>query len=85
MEDERFNEMRLHEEWKHLLERNISAIDDIVKSYNDNDTIICVTSGVNITAFVCYFYHIQPSNDIPWCQAGDISPVNFTIGKKMLD
>lgn len=85
VEDERFNEMNYGEEWKNLLKRNIEAIDDIVKSYNDDDTIICVTSGVNFSAFVCYFYNIEPTNDTPWSQAGDISPIIFTSGKKMLD
>ena len=85
VEDERFNEMNYGEEWKDLLRRNIESIDDIVKSYNDDDTIICVTSGVNFSAFVCYFYNIEPNNDTPWSQAGDISPIIFTSGKKMLD
>ena len=77
--------MNYGEEWKNLLKRNIEAIDDIVKTYNDDDTIICVTSGVNFSAFVCYFYNIEPTNDTPWSQAGDISPIIFTSGKKMLD
>lgn len=85
IEDERLNEMNAGEEWKSLLIRNMNAIDDIVKSYQDEDTIICITSGVNFSAFVCYFYGIKPSNDVPWSQAGAISPIIFTIGKKMLD
>ena len=83
--DERFNEMNSNEEWEHLLKRNIAAIDDIVNSYEDDDTIICITSGVNFSAFVCYFYDIKPTNNVPWSQAGAISPINFTIGKKKLD
>ena len=85
VEDERFNEMNYGEEWNDLLKRNIEAIDNIVKSYNDDDTIICVTSGVNFSAFVCYFYNIEPTNDTPWSQAADISPIIFTSGKKLLD
>lgn len=85
IEDERFNEMNFDEEWKGLLVRNMNAIDDIVNSYEDEDTIICITSGVNFSAFVCYFYGIKPSNDVPWSQAVAMSPINFYIGKKMLD
>lgn len=85
IEDERFNEMYRDEEWGNLLNRNMKAIDDIVNKYNDDDTIVCVTSGVNFSAFVCYFYNIEPSNDIPWSQAVDLSPILFTKGKKMLD
>lgn len=83
--DERFNEMYRYEEWKDLLTRNMQAIDDIVSSYDDDSTILCVTSGVNFSAFVCYFYGIEPSNDVPWSQAAAMSPIIFTIGKKMLD
>ena len=85
IEDERFNEMNYGEEWEKLLKRNMQAIDDIVNKYSDDDTIICITSGVNFSAFVCYFYKIAPTNDVPWSQAGDISPIIFTVGKKMLD
>ena len=85
IEDERFNEKEVDEEWKDLLKRNMDAIDDVVKKYNDDDIIVCITSGVNFSAFVCYFYDITPSNDVPWSQAGDISPIIFTKGKKMLD
>lgn len=85
IEDSRFNEMQKNEEWKHLLKRNMEAIDDIVKTYKDDDTIICVTSGVNVSAFICYFYKIEPSNETPWSQAAGLSPMIFTIGKKMLD
>ena len=83
--DERFNEMYSGEEWQNLLKRNMEAIDSIVNTYNDDDTIICITSGVNFSAFVCYFYNIEPNNNVPWSQAADISPIIFTKGKKMLD
>jgi len=85
IEDNRFNEKRLDEEWKTFLERNMAAIDDIYHKFSDDSTIICVTSGVNLSAFVHYFYDIPPSNYAPWCQANGISPVNFSKGKKMLD
>ena len=83
--EDRLNEMNSGEEWKDLLKRNMEAIDDIVNKHDDDDLIICVTSGVNLSAFICYFYHIEPTNDVPWAQGGDISPVNFTVGKKSLD
>ncbi len=85
VEDCRLNEKNMDEEWKDFLKRNMEAIDDVVNSYNDDDTIIFVTSGVNFSAFVCYFYNIDPTNDVPWSQASDISPITFTIGKRMLD
>ena len=85
IEEERFNEMNSGEEWENFLKRNMNAIDDIINSYKDEDTIICITSGVNFSSFICYFYNIEPNNNVPWSQAGDISPIIFTKGKKSLD
>lgn len=81
-EDSRFNEIQKNEEWTSFLKRNMEAIDDIVNVHSEDDTILCVTSGVNISAFICYTYNLEPSNDLPWSQAGDISPVIFDIKKK---
>ena len=64
-----------------MLKRNIEAIDDIVNKYPNDSVIICVTSGVNISAFICYTYKITPSNDVPWSQAADLSLVIFNIKK----
>ena len=80
-EDSRFNEIQKDEDWVSLLKRNMEAIDEIVKSHSDDEMILCVTSGVNISAFICYTYNIVPSNDVPWSQAYDISPVIFNIKK----
>ena len=82
IEDDRFNEIQREEEWESLLKRNMEAIDDIVNKYSDDSVIICVTSGVNISAFICYTYKISPSNDVPWSQAADLSPVIFDIKKQ---
>lgn len=82
IEDERFNESKKGEHWPDLLQRNMEAIDVIVSTYNDEDTIVCVTSGVNLSAFICYFYGIKPSKEVPFSQAGAISPVNFEAKSK---
>lgn len=83
IEDKRFNEIDYYnnELFVPFLKRNIEAIDDIVKKYNDDDVIVCVTSGVNLTAFICYFYNLEPNENTPWSQAIQSSPVAFTIGK----
>jgi len=82
IEDERFNEMQRGEEWKDLLKRNIDALDDIVNKHGNDDNVICITSGVNLSAFICYFYNIKPSNDVPWSQAINITPINFRVESK---
>ena len=81
--EKRFNEKEKSEEWQALLKRNMDAIDDIVKKYHENDTVICVTSGVNISAFICYFYNIKPTNNVCWTQAGNCSLINFTTDNKV--
>lgn len=78
IEDSRFNECDV--EWDIFLKRNMDAIDDIVKSNNDEDTIVCVTSGVNLSAFICYFYGLEPTKGIPYTQAIACSPICFQIG-----
>ena len=85
IEEERFNEMKRHEEWKDLLKRNMDAIDYIVNKHDEEDNIICVTSGVNFSAFVCYFYNLEPSNEIPWSQGVTCSPINFYVNNTKVD
>lgn len=84
-EENRFNEMSGEETWVKFLKRNMSAIDDIVKKYGEDDIIICVTSGVNFSAFVCYFYEITPTSKTTWSQGINCSPINFYINTKKID
>ena len=84
-EEERFNEMKNGETWKELQERNMQAIDEIVKEHNmDDDFVICVSSGVNLSAFIYYFTNTKPSNDNPWIQAITCTPVLFSTNNKCL-
>lgn len=85
IEESRFNEMNTSETWVEFLKRNMFALDDIVKKYDENDTIICVTSGVNLSAFICYSYNIEPSGDTPCTQGVNCSPINFYINTNKID
>lgn len=78
IEDPRFNECDI--EWDEFLKRNMEAIDHIVKNNKDEDTIVCVTSGVNLSAFICYFYGLKPTKDIPYTQAMACCPICFQVG-----
>lgn len=82
-EEDRLNEMKTEETWKEFSIRNMNAIDDIIKKHNDNDFIICISSGVNLSAFIYYFNNITPTNDSPIMQAVSISPVLFTTDNKV--
>ena len=77
-EEPLFNEMNSFETWKEFSLRNIEAIKKIVNSYDDNDFIICISSGVNLSPFIYYFTNISPSNDSPKIQALTTSPVLFS-------
>lgn len=83
IEDERLNEGKDKEELKsgNLYLRVMNSIDDIVKKYNNEDDILVITSGVNLTAFICYFYNIDPKTNPTIAQGTFCSPVNFYMEK----
>lgn len=69
------------ETWSECQIRIREAIKDIVFKYDDNDTVICVTSGVNITAFIGLAYKIPISENMPFPWVPSCSPVGFEIDK----
>ena len=83
-EEVRFNEMGSvpGETWLQCQQRNIEAIKDIVLNSNDNDAVICVTSGVNLTAFICASYNIKPSGILPYPIVPSCSPIGLEISKE---
>lgn len=84
-EDERLNEWNGKEEFKQFQKRNMECINEIVNKYNDTeDIVICVTSGVNLSAFVCYFTNIKADNNNPKVQAINCSPVLFSTDNSCL-
>lgn len=75
------NSVTKTETWKECQDRIREAIKDIVFKYDDNDTVICVTSGVNITAFISLAYKIPVSNNLPFPWVPSCSPIGFEIDK----
>ncbi len=69
------------ETWTECQNRIREAIKDIVFKYDDNDTVICVTSGVNITAFISLAFKIQPNENLPFPLVPSCSPIGFDIDK----
>lgn len=79
-EEERFNEVgsvEKGEDWKGCLTRNIDALNNIMLKYNDDATILCVTGGVNLSAFVCWNLGLKPTNEMPFMGATNIAPIMF--------
>ena len=78
IETDFLNEMQNGETWKEIQLRTCNGIDNIIKNNESEDIIVCVTSGVNLSGFICYFTGIKPSNSNPWIQAITCSPVLFS-------
>lgn len=94
-EDDRFNEFNKvfevlqgektitkKESWVDCQKRIREAIKDIVFKYNNNDAVICVTSGVNIAALIGLAFKIKPSKNTPFPWVPSCSPIAFDIDKK---
>lgn len=69
------------ETWEECQTRIREALKDIVFKYDDNDTVICVTSGVNITAFIGLAFKIPASENLPFPWVPSCSPIGFEIDK----
>lgn len=69
------------ETWQECQIRISQALKDIVFKYDDSDTVICVTSGVNIAAFIALAFKIKPSDDMPFLWVPSCSPIGFNIDK----
>ena len=84
IEDERFNEANSGEEIESgaLWQRTIDGIKDIINQYTINDDILIITSGINLTGFICYFYNIDPKSKPTISQGVACSPINFIVKNK---
>ena len=83
-EDERFNEFTndKQETWTGLQNRIIEALNDIVAKHDDQDTVVCVTSGVNIAGFIDFQLGLKPSEEAPFLGIISCSPIIFTYKKQ---
>ena len=69
------------ETWLECQNRIRDAIKDIVFKYDDDDTVVCVTSGVNITAFIGLAFKVPASDNLPFPWVPSCSPIGFNIDK----
>ena len=65
-----------------MQKRVIAGIKDIVNKYNDEDSIICVTSGVNIAGFLDWNLGLEPSENMQFLGIISCSPIIFKYNKK---
>ena len=83
IEDDRLNEFGAveGESWLQAQLRVKEAILDIISNYEDTDTVICVTSGVNIAPFICLNFGIDIDESIPFVRVPSCSPIMFEFPK----
>lgn len=83
IEDSRLNEFKSieNEQWVDLQNRVSMCIDDIIQKYNNDDIIVCVTSGINIVSFINKAYNLQSSNDAPFLGIPSCCPIIFDYKK----
>ena len=84
--DERLNEKNYkgEEEWKDCQERVKQALLDIIKNHNNTETVLVITSGVNISAFINLAYNLESSNNHPYLAISMCSPIMFDFDKTKL-
>lgn len=82
--DERLNEFKSmeNESWLDCQKRIRSVIDEIVEKYSDDECVICVTSGVNVAAFISKAYGFKSDNAAPMIGVPSCSPLVFEYKKE---
>jgi broad specificity phosphatase PhoE len=81
--DERLNEhgSNAGESWLDTQTRLQEFIDEMVAKHNDNECVICVTSGINVAAFISKAYGLPPSKTAPMIGVPSCSPLIFEYKK----
>ena len=69
------------ETWKDCQNRIQECLKDIINTHDESDMVLCVTSGVNITAFINVAYGLNSSDKRPFPWVPSCSPVGFEINK----
>ena len=81
--DERLNEFdsKSGETWVELQTRVRNCIKDIVFKYEEKDTVVCITSGVNVASFISLANKQKPNKDTAFIGISSCSPLIFNIDK----
>ena len=83
IQDDRLNEYGSveGETWLDTQLRVKDMILEIIDTYEDSDTIICVTSGVNIAPFICLNFGVEIDENTPFVRVPSCSPIMFEFPK----
>ena len=81
--DKRLNEYDSKtEKWVDLQKRVRQSIMESMKNHNEQDTIVFVTSGVNVAPFISLAYGLDVSENAPFIGVPSCSPLVFDIKKQ---
>lgn len=84
VEDDRLNEFykpTKNETWIDVHKRIRSILYEIVCNHDENDSVICVTSGTILACFASLAYKLEPTNDTPFIAPPSCAPILFQITK----
>lgn len=84
VEDERLNEFHKptkNETWTDVQTRIRDILQEIVNTHDENDSVICVTSGTILACFASVAFKLDPSHETPFLAPPSCSPVLFRITK----
>ncbi|MBQ7308187.1 MAG: histidine phosphatase family protein [Clostridia bacterium] len=86
-EDKRLDEFKSvkNETWEDCQNRVTDLLKEIIKTYNEDDFVICVTSGVNIAGFLNLAYNIKADTQNPFLLVPSCSPIIFNFDKSKID
>ena len=80
VEDALLNEFdKKSESWIDCQNRIIAFIENNLKTYHQDDMVICVTSGVNVVGFICKAFNIPASDKNAFVGVPSCSPLIFDI------
>ena len=80
--DDRLNEYNFSTEtWVDAQTRITKCIDDIIQNHNDEEYVICVTSGINIGPFITKAYGLPITETNPHFGVPSCSPIIFEYKK----
>ena len=85
--DERFNEKDYNgpESWVDCQNRIKSGILDVIKKHDNSETVVIVTSGVNVASFINLAYGVEASETTPYLGLSMCCPILFNIDKEKIN
>ena len=81
--DNRLNEWSSKTESRKTLQKRTHAfLKEVIAKHNDEDIIICMTSGVNLYYFITFFNKCKPIKGFIHAQARGVCPIFFVYKKE---